>query len=230
MDFQARFKGRTNFVTREGISSLITGASTPIAKQGPSSGFNTPKPSSKTQNNTPSHEEHAGSSMSPTQKRSLHASLYRTPRTEHRQDEVIEQNWKPSNMALKIQTDPYFYNNEEKPGATPKSYYATPQSRFFPKGEPVSAGSMPLSSRAMEIKQMVQFKAQSEPYLNRDYSLSEQRQKPILDSSIMYGGSSMYKSTSRQSEMMNHNSQEERIARMGFVERQEKVLNRYKKK
>lgn len=166
--------------------------------------------------------------MSP-KKGSLHVSLYSTPRNQPRNGVSFERNGKPSNMNLQLQTDPYFYHSEEKPEVLPKSYFSTPQSRFFPKGEPVSAGRMPLSSRAMEIKQIVQFKSQSDPTLNRDYSRSEQGKKYTPDSSIIYGGSSMYKSTPRHNEVMSQGNQEERIARMGFVERQEKVLMRYKK-
>jgi len=44
MDFLTRFQGRTNFVTKEGITSVMTDSSCPIDKLTPQPLVETPRP------------------------------------------------------------------------------------------------------------------------------------------------------------------------------------------
>lgn len=46
MEFLARFQGRTNFVTKEGITSIISEPSSPIKKKSSFQIDESPKPSS----------------------------------------------------------------------------------------------------------------------------------------------------------------------------------------
>jgi len=235
MDFLARFKGRTNFVTKEGICSIITEASTPIEKKNVTNAFGSPKLSSTFNKPVPQTESRLSSTSPVRGGRSPDRVFQAQPHsTLHESYENYPKN--SSMMQLKIQTDPNFFGKKDKALHAPHSYYSTPQHKFFsPEDEPVSPDSQH-SYRTAEMRQVSHSSgkptvSQSQIYSNmyEQRGLKNMPENSAVHRSDSYN-SALLRPAPRQNSVQNKEAQDTRLARMNFIERQEKVLMKYRSK
>jgi hypothetical protein len=237
MDFLARFKGRTNFVTKEGIDPLMSEASTPIRKNISASTYDFSRSPTKAKTiGTLGHSMR--SSPSPVK---LIASPKASPLSglEIRKNLSLDHRvGKNSNMMqLRILTDPNFFERQDSHTRTPNpTSYLTPQHKLLTEKERLTLEDLTFSHRISRLKTNPKIGQYSVSQSNVFDKFSD-RQKPqqLIDSPLSpkhvdYFINSAYRDAYLNKGVENVESHESRLARMSFIDRQEKVLSKYRQK
>jgi hypothetical protein len=239
MDFLARFKGRTNFVTKEGIDPVMSEASTPIRKNISASTYDFSR--SPTKAKTLATLGHSlRSSPSPVK---ITSSPKATPLSgilEVRKNASMDRGGKSSNLQqLRILTDPNFFERQESFTRSPNPMYGTPQHRkLLSEKERSTLEDLTFSHRIIRLK--------SNPPKIGQYGVSQsnifdkfsEKQRvhqsidsPLSPKQVDYYINSAYRDSFMSKGMDNNmESSESRLARMSFIDRQEKLLSKYKPK
>jgi len=248
MDFLTRFKGRTNFLTKLGPNDLMSEASTPVLKvhsqPEPSSTYSGAKKMRPMKQKLLYHTEaqfspkrhHTemtdGNSMSPVK-----GGMFMRNHSHHR---------KPSSQSdLHIVTDPQLNEQERRQHwAPPRHDYFTPQHGYMARHEPEEVEEWNFSQRVNNMKapRLVHYNSArinqnnemmvDSPGLKQSYGNSNLIQRPSLintnpKSNLLRPGFKFNGdlSPTPQQQPQGH---ENRVNKMVFVERQEKVLNKYR--
>jgi len=227
MDFLTRFQGRTNFVTKEGITSVMTDSSCPIDKLTSQPLVETPRPirKSKTVSKQPTPR------ASNDRREQLLASF--SPKAQTNQFPLQLTKKQSSPPQLKLQTDMNYFDAKERgPKLTPHGYY-TPQHRFY-QNEPYSADKVSFTQQieSYNMNSLLLGRNNNTGYTQKNMKPSE---SPFMglkttNYSMNHGISQSPRESMKNNESSYFEAPESRIARMGFVERQEKVLNKYRPK
>jgi len=134
---------------------------------------------------------------------------------------------------LKLQTDiNYFEQNERAGKFAPNSYY-TPQHRFYSQNEPMSADKVSFSQKIEAYNMNSLLLGRNAGGYNKMYA--KPPESPMMglkttNFSINHGMQPSPREARNNSNDSYHLEAQERLARMGFIERQEKVLNKYRPK
>jgi len=131
---------------------------------------------------------------------------------------------------LKLQTDVNYFENNTK--FAPHAYY-TPQHRHY-QNEPYSADKVSFSQKVenYNMNSLLLGRNNNGGYTQKNAKPAESPFSGLKTTnySMNYGISQSPRESLRNNDSYNSEAPESRIARMSFVERQEKVLNKYRPK
>ena len=136
---------------------------------------------------------------------------------------------------LKLQTDINYFEQNERAGKFAPNAYYTPQHRIYSQNEPMSADKVSFSQK-LEAYNMNSLLLGSRNAGGYNKMYARPPESPMMglkttNFSINHGmQQSPRASLMKESHDLSHLEAQERLARMGFIERQEKVLNKYRPK